>query len=64
MQIHHLSQFIGEAAMAKCSEDQGDAEYAREGLNLLIHASGWYSIEELETKLRQLKEANNLFQTN
>lgn len=61
---HHLQNFISEDGMAKCREDQDSADYTREGQRLLTHVSGWYSVEELESKLRQLKEANELFETN
>jgi hypothetical protein len=39
-------------------EDQADQDYICEDAGFAIYVSGHYSVEELEQKLRQLKEAN------
>jgi hypothetical protein len=42
-------------------EDQGDHNYIRDETGFAIRASGHYTVEELETLVRALKEANAHF---
>lgn len=43
------------------AEDQGDHDYLRDETGFAIHASGHYTVEELEMLVRALKEANRHF---
>lgn len=56
-----LEQLIGEAGMRNVREDQADNSYIPEAGGLAIYANGFYTVWELEEKLRCLKEANALY---
>lgn len=55
-----LEYFIGEAAMAKCKEDH-DADYIKEDGQLTVRMSGLYTEGEIQMRLAQLREANQLY---
>lgn len=56
-----LREFISQDGMNKAAEDHRDNEYATQGSDVLVRVSGFYTIAELELKLRELKEAQQLF---
>lgn len=56
-----LDQLITKAMMDKAVEDQSDCDYIQEEKHLAVYVSGHYTIEELELKVIQLREANKLY---
>ena len=56
-----LREIISDEAMSKVVEDQGSNDFITQNEDVLIHVSGYYTIAELETKLRELNEAQRLF---
>lgn len=61
--MFNLYQMLGEKiAASRAREDHGNEKYNIEEGELTIYVSGYYTIAELEQKVRQLNEANRLYQ--
>lgn len=56
-----LDQLITKATMNKAVEDQSECDYIQEEKHLAVYVSGHYTIEELEMRIMQLREANKLY---
>jgi len=56
-----LDQILTKATMDKAMEDQSECDYIQEEKHLCVYVSGHYTVEELEMRIVQLKEANKLY---
>lgn len=55
-----LECFIGQSLASKAREDHSGNDYSTENGRMTVHVSGHYTQEELQQKLRELREANEL----
>ena len=46
---------------AQACEDQGDNLFTRDESGFAIYVSGYYTLEELETKVREVRDANRFY---